>query len=483
MASRRRKELIKRLLHYRSFVMGIIIISIFISLMIYMNFVFPYPEAEAAWNDPQYWRDYPKGAPPAWIKYFTGRKEIEGTLIYDTRTVNPRLLYKTKETVGGISIIHVEMTIPYDYDVFPSEVELYLSVIRENITGEVKSVGVRTIKWVKPSNITLVLFSGHVPARENFLIELQKPGEELPKILRDYRVIIRSLYNTTLAINLSAIQILFVDDEALITRNETIPLKGSYKIIYEYIEDPEITSIELRILAKGTVYGIFGTDAKGRDLFVGVAWGIPFAISFGLTASILTSLLIMMIAATAAWYKSWVDLLTSRLNETFMILPFLPTLMMLIAFDPTGFQLWKLLVFTICFSVLSSGGLKSQRALFLQIREMPYIEAARAYGASSIRIIFRYMVPRVIPMIIPGIVISVPNFVFLEAALALFGITDPKAITWGKILNEAYSRAALIIGYWHWMFAPALALFMLSIAFASIGFTLDRVFNPKLRQL
>jgi peptide/nickel transport system permease protein len=121
--------------------------------------------------------------------------------------------------------------------------------------------------------------------------------------------------------------------------------------------------------------------------------------------------------------------------------------------------------------------------MFFQIKEMGYIEAARAYGASNARIIFRYMVPRVISVLIPSIVTAIPGFVFLEAALAILGIVDPRLITWGKVLQEAYAAAALQGGYYHWILAPAISLFLLSIAFASIGFTLDKIFNPRLREL
>ena len=82
-----------------------------------------------------------------------------------------------------------------------------------------------------------------------------------------------------------------------------------------------------------------------------------------------------------------------------------------------------------------------------------YIEAARAYGASSPRIVFLYLIPRMIPLLIPGLVSSVPAFVFLEASLALLGLGDPGLPTWGKIINDAQAMvryiAAIITGSWN----------------------------------
>lgn len=487
MASRMR--VLRTLVHYKSFLLGLAILAVFIGLSVYAAVTWPYEEAIKKWNDPSQWREYPEGVPPAWVQLFTGRKEIEGSLIYDSRSTSPRLITKTKYSVGGITYNKVEILIPFEYDVVPSAMIMSLipvktGVVENTTTSTAQSIGIRYVVWVKPSGLNITLFSGSIPAGEDYSVPIKPaPGEE-PRVLREYKLALRKAYNVTLenlGVNLTYMQALFSDDEYLVENREFRVLKGTYKLIYEYAATPSIKSVEVRAVLKGTVYGIAGTDNIGRDLFMGIAWGTPYALSFGLLASVLSVLLAMVIAATAAWFKSSVDVMISRLNEIFMVLPFLPTVIMIMLFY--GFNLWSLLGITVLFSVLGGGSLKTQRAMFLQIREMPYIEAARAYGASSFRIIFRYMIPRVLPIIIPDIVISVPSFVFLEASLAILGISDPLAITWGKILDQAYNQAALIGGMWHWILAPAAALFLLSIAFASMGFTLDRVFNPRLRQL
>lgn len=126
-------------------------------------------------------------------------------------------------------------------------------------------------------------------------------------------------------------------------------------------------------------------------------------------------------------------------------------------------------------------GIKSYRSIFLQVRESTYIEAARAYGASDARIIFRYLIPRIIPLLIPGLVIGIPSFVFLEAALAVLGLGDPVLPTWGKIINDAQSNGALYKGYYYWIVQPAVLLMLTGFSFSMLGFSLDRIFNPRLR--
>jgi peptide/nickel transport system permease protein len=129
------------------------------------------------------------------------------------------------------------------------------------------------------------------------------------------------------------------------------------------------------------------------------------------------------------------------------------------------------------------GSILTYRAVFLQVKESPYIEAARAYGASNTRVIFQYLIPRMIPLLIPQLVVLVPSYVFLEASLAVLGLGDPTLPTWGKVINDAYSNGALYQGFYYWVLQPAVLLMITGLAFALVGFSLDRIFNPRLRGL
>jgi peptide/nickel transport system permease protein len=145
-------------------------------------------------------------------------------------------------------------------------------------------------------------------------------------------------------------------------------------------------------------------------------------------------------------------------------------------------SIWVIMSVTILLSIFT-GTIKVYRSTFLQVKESMYVEAARAYGASSSRIIFLYLIPRMIPLLIPGLVSSVPAFVFLEASLAVLGLGDPVLPTWGKIIEDANSNGALYRGYYYWVLEPAILLMITGLGFAMLGFALDRIFNPKLRDV
>ena len=161
-----------------------------------------------------------------------------------------------------------------------------------------------------------------------------------------------------------------------------------------------------------------------------------------------------------------------------MILPVLPVLVMVGTLYSTS--IWLMLGVVIALGIFSAS-IKMYRAMLLPIRNAPYIEAARAYGASDARIVLRYMIPRILPVLIPAFVTLIPTYVFLEASLAVLGLGDPVLPTWGKILNDAQAQGALYNGFYYWVVAPAVLLMLTGLGFALFGFALDRIFNPRLR--
>ncbi len=188
----------------------------------------------------------------------------------------------------------------------------------------------------------------------------------------------------------------------------------------------------------------------------------------------------MVIAAAGVWFGRISDAIIQRITEINLILPLLPILIMVGTFYSRS--IWRMLGIIILLSIFGAG-IKTYRAIFIQVKESPYIEAAQAYGASNTRIIFRYLVPRILPLVVPQLVVLIPSFVFLEASLAVLGLGDPVLPTWGKIINDAHDQGALFNGQYYWVLEPAILLMLAGLGFAMVGFALDRIFNPRLRGL
>ena len=139
---------------------------------------------------------------------------------------------------------------------------------------------------------------------------------------------------------------------------------------------------------------------------MGYPGGFGIWLSLAAVGSTLTTLLI---AAIGVWFGRWVDAVIQRITEVNAILPVLPILIMIGIFYSRS--LWVMLGAIILLSIFSLG-IKTYRSILLQVKESPYIEAARTYGTGNFRIIFRYMIPRIIPVLIPQFVTLIPSFVF-----------------------------------------------------------------------
>ncbi len=446
------RELLSRfkdIREYPSAIIGIVIILFLIGLALYALISIPYSEAVRLWRGAEaMWIENPRNARPIWMDWFTPAS-LPRTIIRDTKD-DPG----AKEIIpltDELSEIIVTLSFDYQYDDFPREISLFLTAEYEDNRPFV------TFLWRTPDG------------REYELRDQSISREDAYRISQDERLR-RQLGGILPHTGL------FMDPNA----EQPTPLKGEYELVIEGLVFEEGADLDVRMIAYGRIHGIAGTDHRRRDISVALLWGTPVALAFGFLAAVGTTILTMIIAATGSWYRKWVDGLIQRITEVVMILPILPILVMIGTMYSRS--IWVLLGAIILLGLFSAV-IKIYRAMFIQVRESPFIEAARAYGASGPRIIFRYMIPRIIPMLIPQFVILIPTYVFLEATLAMLGLADPLLPTWGKVLYDAQHQGALYMGHYYWVLLPSFLLIITGLGFSMLGFALDRIFNPRLRRL
>jgi len=254
--------------------------------------------------------------------------------------------------------------------------------------------------------------------------------------------------------------------------------KGSYLWLAN-VTSFDGEEVRISILSYGRAYGLMGTDDKRRDLFLGVAYGIPLAYAFGALAAVAIVIVQTIFGVISGWFGGRVDALIDRGSDIMLIIPFLPTLILLSFFYKLG--LFTLLLAVVILSILGSTT-KVVRSMVLQIKGETYIEAARAIGASGARIVFVHVLPRVMPYAFSLMVIGVPVYVYLEAALAVVGLGDPVLPTLGKIIEEAFVGGAAFSGYWWWILIPSGVLILMTIGFILVGYAFDKILNPRLRE-
>ena len=433
---------------YPSAVVGMVLILGLVTFSIYTVVALPYREAISLWRgDENVWYKTPKTAQPKWINWFR-KDDVPETFWLNTAEGQGT---KTEEFSKGTNKIFISLPFEYNSTYFPQEVSIYFT---SKFTAKEPFVD---IKLITPGGEEIRVGSFAVGRKHTY------------RFSQDQKLQRRLKGN-------SPEQGIFMDLESETELLKAVP--GTYELQIEGVGFEENSTVDAEFVVYGDVYGWAGTDHRRRDLSIALMWGAPVALAFGLLAALGTTVTTMIIAAVGTWYGGWVDELIQRITEVNLILPFLSILIMIGTFYSRSLQ--AMLVAVIALSIFG-GAIKGFRANFLQIKESSYVEAARAYGASDIRIIMRYLVPRIIPLLLPQLVILIPANVFLEASLTIIGLGDPVLPTWGKLIREGIGNGALLQGQFYWVLQPAVILLITGLSFAMVGFSMDRIFNPKLR--
>ncbi len=264
------------------------------------------------------------------------------------------------------------------------------------------------------------------------------------------------------------------------TSGATGPLHGDYVLKIMFLvrvpkdhQLPELHVEKARVLG---LYGLMGTDYLGRDLWSAIIYGVRWALIIGITVSVISVIIGVLYGTISGYLGGKVDSVMLRIAQIWYSLPVLPLLIILAYFF--GQNIWNIVWILIVFGWV--GMVFTVRSMVLQIKENVYIEAARAIGASSWRIITRHVFPQILPYTFASIALSVPGAILAEAGLSFLGLGDPALVTWGKILHEAELNGALLKGAWWWVLPPGLGIALVGMTFVFIGYALDKILNPRL---
>ncbi len=451
-------NILNELIRQKSGLIGLLILVILITISIYAVTTIPLPEAIKMWRSTDKWVYNPKNAMPEWFEIFYGKK-LPRTIIVQVsfNSFVKERLNEGKYKVKGI------LCFEYPYDDFPSEINIFFTAKYKYKAPTI------SIYWVRPDGSILFL--------RDYTLRMQDDRYYLSNDLnveaRLFDVFIDKIGKKPNFV-VTVERGLFANFSA-----DLAILKGQYRLILEAVLS-EGEGINATLVVYGIVHGFTGTDHCRRPLSIALLWGAPIALSFGLLAAVLTTALNLIIGTISGWYGGTVDMIIQRIVEINTIIPFLPVLILLST-------LYKLDISLILLSIIIlnifSIGTKNIRVLVMQLSTSSYIEAAKAYGASNLRIIFIYIIPKILPSIVPGIISSVPNFVFLEAALSYLGLGDPFLPTWGKVISDAFSNGAFYKGYYYWILEPVFMLVITALSFSLIGSALEKIVNPRLKEL
>jgi len=262
--------------------------------------------------------------------------------------------------------------------------------------------------------------------------------------------------------------------------------KGTFQIKLTFFVQPLSEQAQLRIdfdksnrfRIWGSIHGIMGSDSFGKDVFTQLVYGARISLIVGLLSALLSTSLGIFFGVSSGYLGGLVDEVTMRIVDILLCLPVLPILLALMAYFKPNVYFVVLLIAIFGWQGLS----RVIRSRVLSIREMPFVESARASGASNSYLIVRHLIPNVFPIAIASMILAVPGAILTEAALSFLGFGDPLAPTWGKMLHEAQTEGAYSVLAWWYILPPGFAITMLCVAFVFLGHALDEIVNPRLRR-
>ena len=225
----------------------------------------------------------------------------------------------------------------------------------------------------------------------------------------------------------------------------------------------------------GTDGFILGTDYLGRDLLSGLLNGGRVSLTIGLVAALMSVFIGITLGAAAGFYRGLVEEILMRITEFFQVLPTLLFSMVIVALFGAS-----LTVVTIAIGIVSwTAVARITRAEFLRIRELEYVTASRAAGASNMVLMTRVILPNALPPIIVQAALMVGSAILFEAGLAFLGLSDPNVVSWGQIIG---SNRTYILDASFTVTIPGLAIFVTVLSISLIGDGLNDALNPKLRR-
>ncbi len=221
-----------------------------------------------------------------------------------------------------------------------------------------------------------------------------------------------------------------------------------------------------------------GTDNVGRDILAQLLEGAKVAFVVGLSAAFFSIVIGTLVGMIAGYAGGLLDASLMRLADIIMVLPSLVILLILASLFGQ-FNIW-IIVFIIAIMRWPAVS-RVIRSQTLSLKHRPFIEASRVAGASHVRIIFRHIMPNVLPLAFLYMTFRVTAAILVEAALSFLGFGDPSQVSWGMMLQWVWKSGHMFQAP-YWLIPPGLCISLLTLAFYMLGRAMDEVLDPRLRK-
>jgi len=463
---------------------GLILLILMVVISIYVLATYPLDYGIRVWSNPKAWADNPITVPPAWADVFTGRDLVTHYIIYTDKPV------RTVD-IAGLKFKVYELKYTLSEDGFPTS----LMVKFFNVTLNSPSGAYFIINFTRPDGDEITLYSFNV---------VPPAGSELPYIAfagnakiiflskeQSVGIGLMGYINNHYHLNLTLDEVneigynrlLFGEPLVSSKSIEWVPLKGDYSVKIYMAGDPKDSVGLIKVVFGGESYGWMGTDDNARDLAQGLLFGFPVALAIGFFTSVVTTAIGASLGIISGYKGGRIDEIIQRISDIVYNFPFLPVIILIVFIISRNPNFPRILAIIGAIIALGWPGLTILiRSMVLSIRESQFVEAARAIGASDLRIMFKHIFPNLAPFIFAQMIFFTPSAILTEAALSFLGLGDPNIPTWGQIIEESFYAGAVLNGWWWWVLPPGFLIMVAAITFVFIALGLEPIVNPKLQE-
>ncbi len=242
--------------------------------------------------------------------------------------------------------------------------------------------------------------------------------------------------------------------------------------------DPK-ASVEITIddlYAQPSAAHLLGTDDAGKDVLSNFIFGSRVSLIVGFFASFISIFIGGVTGIIAGFYGGRVENVLMRITDLMLVIPDLPLIIVFIAL--TKPSLWNIIFVIGIFGWTTTARLVRSQTLAVKSRK--FVLRARALGAGNPHIIRHHIIPLVMPLIVVNTVLVISLAILNESTLSFLGLGDPTALSWGQMLNYAFSRGAMSAGAWWALVAPGFGIVWVVLALTLLGQGLEQVLNPRL---
>jgi len=246
--------------------------------------------------------------------------------------------------------------------------------------------------------------------------------------------------------------------------------------LYIHSSDLDVTQATGGQLAPPTRHYPLGTDQPGRSVLLLLIWGARASLAIGVIATLLAVVLGSAIGLLAGHYQRWLGRGLMHLTDWFIAVPSLPLAISLAAVLGQGAT-----SITIAIAITSwTATARLIRAQTLAVEARPFIERARALGAGNVQIMVRHVLPNVAPLILVSTTLTVAGAILAETTLTFLGLGNPTEVSWGTMINEAYTGSAVSRGAWWYLLPPGIAIVVVVLGFTMTGRAIEHILDPRM---